>query len=116
LKDLPETCPVEESLRVLSGKWRLLALFRLGNGPQRFNALHRALAPVTQKVLTATLRGMEQEGLVWRRSENTVPPHVTYGLTERGRALGPVFTALARWQMDDAHAPSVDFNTEVAGR
>jgi DNA-binding HxlR family transcriptional regulator len=100
LRDLPQTCPIEDSLRVLSGKWRLLALFRLGNGPQRFNALQRALAPVTQKVLTTTLRGME-------------PPHVTYGLTERGRALGPVFTALARWQMNDVHAPSVDFKSEI---
>lgn len=98
--DLPEGCPVEEALRLLSGKWRLLALFRLGSGPVRFNALQRALAPVTQKVLTTTLRGLEGDGLIWRKVEATVPPNVTYGLTERGAALSPVFDALARWRLD----------------
>jgi DNA-binding HxlR family transcriptional regulator len=95
----PPACPVEDALRLLTGKWRLLALFRLLDGPQRFNALQRSLAPVTQKVLTATLRGLEADGLVWRRVEVTVPPHVTYGLTDRARALAPVFDALASWRL-----------------
>ncbi len=95
----PPACPVEDALRLLTGKWRLLALFRLLDGPQRFNALQRSLAPVTQKVLTATLRGLEADGLVWRRVEVTVPPHVTYGLTDRARGLAPVFDALASWRL-----------------
>lgn len=95
-------CPVEAALSLLTGKWRLLAIFRLGRGPMRFNALQRALAPVTQKVLTSTLRGLEADGLVWRRVEATIPPNVTYGLTERGAALAPVFDALAVWRMGDA--------------
>jgi DNA-binding HxlR family transcriptional regulator len=98
----PIDCPVEAALRLLSGKWRLLVLFRLADGPQRFNALQRALAPVTQKVLTATLRGLEDDGLVWRRSEQSVPPHVTYGLTAKGAALAPVFDALASWRLQAA--------------
>jgi len=102
MDDTPLNCPVEAALRVLSGKWRLLVLFRLGQGPQRFNALQRALAPVTQKVLAATLRGLEGDGLIWRQSAETVPPHVTYGLTDRGRALAPVFDALACWQLGAA--------------
>lgn len=96
--DLPD-CPVESALRMLSGKWRLMVLFRLGQGPQRFNTLQRLLAPVTQKVLTATLRRLEADGLIWRQSAASVPPHVTYGLTDRGRALAPVFDALAGWQL-----------------
>ena len=95
-------CPVEAALALLTGKWRLIAIFRLGQGPMRFNALQRALAPVTQKVLTAALRGLEADGLVWRRVEAVVPPNVTYGLTERGAALAPVFDALALWHMGDA--------------
>jgi len=58
------SCPVEEALRLLSGKWRLLVLFRLADEPYRFNALQRELAPITQKVLTATLRGLESDGLI----------------------------------------------------
>ncbi len=54
---------------------------------------------MTQKVLTATLRGLESDGLVWRRSEGTVPPATTYGLTESGAALPPVFSALAEWRL-----------------
>lgn len=95
----PVDCPVEDALRLLTGKWRLLVLFRLGEGPQRFNALQRALSPVTQKVLTATLRGLEGDGLIWRKSANTIPPEVTYGLTERGMALAPVFLELGRWRL-----------------
>ena len=92
-------CPVEDALRLLAGKWRLLVLFRLLDGPQRFNALQRSLAPVTQKVLTAALRGLEADGLVWRRVEATVPPNVAYGPTDRALALAPVFDALAAWRL-----------------
>lgn len=100
-----EGCPVEGALRILAGKWRLLVLFRLGEGPQRFNALQRAMSPVTQKVLTTTLRALEADGLIWRRSANTIPPEVTYGLTERGAALAPVFDALGRWRLGGAERP-----------
>lgn len=102
---LTQGCPVEDALRLLSGKWRLLTLFHLGRGPQRFNALQRQMAPVTQKVLTTTLRTLEADGLAWRRSEASVPPRVTYGLTEQGAALAPVFDALARWRLGEAYTP-----------
>ncbi len=99
----PENCPVEQTLRLLSGKWKLLVLFHLGNGPVRWGALRRSLAPITPRVLTATLKALEADGLIWRRVEAIIPPSVSYGLTERGEALGPVFEAMFRWgtvQMD----------------
>ncbi len=74
----------------------MFVLFRLAEGPMRFNALQRSLAPITQRVLTATLRGLEADGLVWRAVQGTVPPHVDYGLADRGRALGPVWAEMAR--------------------
>jgi DNA-binding HxlR family transcriptional regulator len=95
----PDNCPVEDALRLLTGKWRMLVLFRLGDGPMRFNALQRSLAPVTQKVLTATLRGLEADGLVWRHSAGSVPPAVDYGLTPAAADLAPVFAALAQWRL-----------------
>ena len=63
----------------------------------RWGALRRSLAPVTPRVLTATLRALEADGLIWRHSEGTVPPAVAYGLTQRGKALAPVFEAMAEW-------------------
>lgn len=111
---LPRFCPVEDALRLLTGKWRLLVLFRLGQGPQRFTALQRALAPVTQKVLTTTLRGLEDDALIWRKSANTIPPEVTYGLTDRGSALAPVFQALGQWRMAGTDAAVWADGTETA--
>jgi len=98
----PDHCPVEEALRLLSGKWRMLVLFRLEQGPLRFNALQRSLSPVTQKVLTTTLRALEADGLIWREVAQTVPPHVSYGLTSGATALSPVFAALAEWRLGAA--------------
>ena len=97
--DQADSCPVEGALRLLSGKWRLLVLFTLLKGSKRFSELRKSLAPVTQKVLTVALRGLEADGLVWRRVEGVVPPRVTYGLTAQAMALAPVFDALARWRL-----------------
>jgi DNA-binding HxlR family transcriptional regulator len=92
-------CPVERTLTLLSGKWRLMVLFRLGAGDMRFNALQRSLAPVSPRILAAELKGLEADGLIWRRSTGDVPPEVHYGLTDRGRALAPVFDAMAAWAL-----------------
>ncbi len=105
MRDLPapEACPVEEGIAMLAGRWRLMVLFRLSDGPERFAALRRALPPVagrpvTHKVLTQTLRALEADGLVWREVAATVPPQVTYGLTGAGSRLAPVFAAVAAWR------------------
>lgn len=91
------TCPVERTLTLLGGRWRLMILFRLLQGPVRFNALARSLAPVSPRVLAEALRGLEGDGLVWRQVEGAIPPRVTYGLTPRGAGLAPVFDAMASW-------------------
>ena len=97
LEGRPEDCPVRRTVETLSGRWRLLILFHLGAGDMRWGALRRALVPITPRVLTATLRGLEADGLVWRHQRDTVPPEVTYGLTARGAALAPVFEAMGAW-------------------
>jgi len=97
-KGEPTACPVERTLRLLDGRWRLMVLFRLGgHGPTRWGALRRSLAPITPRVLTATLRQLETDGLIWRETQAEIPPVVTYGLTEKGAALAPVFDAMAAW-------------------
>lgn len=109
-RDDPASCPVERTLRLVSGRWRLLILFRLGAwGPTRWGALRRSLAPVTPRVLTKALRDLEADGLVWRHAEPSVPPVVTYGLAARGEALAPVFEVMAAWGVtlpDAERAPS----------
>ncbi|MGW0178112.1 winged helix-turn-helix transcriptional regulator [Nocardia sp. NPDC003345] len=92
-----EACPVTEIARRLGDKWTLLILVLLGRGPQRFNALERAIEGISQRMLTRTLRQLQADGLVVRTVFPTVPPSVEYSLSDAGRdLLGPV-SALASW-------------------
>ncbi len=92
-----DDCPVDRTLRLLSGKWRLLVLFNLDQGAVRWGALRRRLSPITPRVLTSTLRSLEDDGLIVRHVEHVVPPRVSYELTAKGAALKPVFVAMGRW-------------------
>jgi DNA-binding HxlR family transcriptional regulator len=92
-----ELCPAELALQVMRGRWKLLILCRLREGPQRFSALQRALTGVSHKVLTAQLRELEADAVVCRHVFGEVPPRVEYDLSERGRALLPVLEGLHAW-------------------
>lgn len=92
-----QLCPAELALRVMRGRWKLLILCRLREGPQRFSALQRSLVGVSHKVLTAQLRELEADAVVCRRVFGEVPPRVEYDLSERGRALLPVLEGLHAW-------------------
>ena len=89
---------METSLALLSNKWKVLILRDLQRfGTMRFGALKRSVGDVSQKVLTANLRGMEVDGLVSRKVYPEVPPRVEYSLTELGKSLKPVLDAMWRW-------------------
>lgn len=93
-----DNCPMRRTLELLSGKWRTHIIYELcKNGPCRFGELKKAVPRITNTMLTNTLRDLESLGIVDRRQFNEVPPHVEYSLTEKGRALLPVFTELAKW-------------------
>ena len=93
-KPLP-ACPVETTPALLSNKWKVLILRDLQRfGTMRFGALKRSVGDVSQKVLTANLRGMEADGLVSRKVYPEVPPRVEYSLTELGESLKPVLDAM----------------------
>jgi DNA-binding HxlR family transcriptional regulator len=90
-------CPCRELLDVVANKWAALAIGAMAEGPQRFGALQRRLQGISPKVLTSTLRRLEDFGLVDREVFASVPPRVEYSLTSDGRsALEPVF-ALRDW-------------------
>ena len=92
-KVLP-ACPVETTLTLISSKWKVLILRDLLTGTKRFGELRRSLGSVSQKVLTAQLREMEDGGLLTRTVYPEVPPRVEYALTELGKSLHPILDAL----------------------
>lgn len=93
----PEECPVRNVIDNIGDKWSVLVLLHLSEAPQRFTALRRLVPDISQRVLTSTLRKLEREGLIWRHVKPTIPPAVTYGLTDLGRSLIQHLQALADW-------------------
>lgn len=93
---LPD-CPVETTLTLISDKWKVLILRDLLPGTKRFGELKKSIGHVTQKVLTAQLRQMEESGLITRTVYPEVPPRVEYTLTELGYSLKPVLDAMWDW-------------------
>jgi DNA-binding HxlR family transcriptional regulator len=89
---------VEEALKFLEGRWKLVILFRLFGGKvQRFSELERAISGISQKMLIQQLRQMEGDGIVRRIVYHQVPPKVEYLLTDWGQALCPALDALLKW-------------------
>lgn len=93
----PEDCKIREIIDRVGDKWSMLVLNILGDGPQRFSALRRAIEGISQRMLTRTLRLLERDGLVRRTVYPTVPPQVEYALTPLGNTLLEPVRALATW-------------------
>ena len=96
IKELP-ACPVETPLTLIGDKWKVLILRDLMPGTKRFGELKKSIGSVSQKVLTAQLRDMEENGLVHREVYAEVPPRVEYSLTELGRSLKPILDSMWSW-------------------
>jgi DNA-binding HxlR family transcriptional regulator len=99
------TCPVLATAQIVSGKWTLLMLRDLREGPLRFSELQRSLCGISPRTLSIRLRALEEEGIVERREYSEMPPRVEYRLTAKGAALGPIVEAMrdygSRWLGDD---------------
>lgn len=100
MEALLPACPVETTLMLISNKWKILILRDLMPGTKRFGELKKSIGSVSQKVLTAQLRDMEEKGLVNRKVYAEVPPRVEYTLTELGYSLKPVLDAMWSWGED----------------
>jgi DNA-binding HxlR family transcriptional regulator len=90
-------CPVERTLDVIGGRWKVLILRELFQGVKRFNELQRAINGITQKMLTQQLREMESDGIVHREVYLQVPPKVEYSLTALGESLKPIIDTMHEW-------------------
>lgn len=97
--ELP-ACPVETTLMLIGDKWKVLILRELMGGTKRFGALKKSIGTVSQKVLTAQLRDMEDKGLLTRKVYAEVPPRVEYTLTDTGYSLKPILDAMVAWGTD----------------
>jgi DNA-binding HxlR family transcriptional regulator len=99
---------VRDALALLQSKWCVDVLLALGDGQRRYHELLAELAPISEKVLTQTLRAMERDGLIARRVHAEVPPRVEYALTDKGRALVPIVETMRvygrEWLNEDGGA------------
>ena len=97
--ELP-ACPVETTLMLIGDKWKVLILRDLMDGTKRFGELKKSIGTVSQKVLTAQLRDMEEKGMLTRKVYAEVPPRVEYTLTETGYSLKPILDSMWAWGLD----------------
>ena len=115
-EELVPDCPIRNVLSRISCKWPMLVLFTLSQrGTLRFNTLRRAMPDISQKMLTATLRTLEEDGLVVRQVYAEVPPRVEYGLTERARSLLPILDELVDWAHSNMAAIMRDRKRHAGG-
>jgi DNA-binding HxlR family transcriptional regulator len=98
-------CPTRLVLDRIGDKWSVLVLLSLTDGPMRFTALRARIGGVTPKVLTQTLRAMEQDGFITREIFAEVPPRVEYTLTDLGHSLHTPLAAVTQWA--EQHLPEI---------
>jgi DNA-binding HxlR family transcriptional regulator len=96
-KDKTYNCPGLITMEVLSGKWKLLILWLITQGVNRFGAMKRTIPNINQGVLTRQLKELESSGLLSRHVYPEIPPRVEYELTELGVTLQPVIFQLCKW-------------------
>jgi DNA-binding HxlR family transcriptional regulator len=93
-------CPVEATLKVLGGKWKVLILFHIDGIPKRFGELGKLMPEITEKMLAQQLRELEKDGVVSRKVYPQVPPKVEYSITKYGKTLNPVIKSMCKWGME----------------
>lgn len=95
-EELP-ACPVATTVQLIGSKWKILIIRNLLNRPWRFNELRKDLEGISQKVLTDSLRSMEEDGIITRTVYPEVPPRVEYALSELGESMRPILDAMELW-------------------
>lgn len=94
---LDENCASRQAVELIGNKWTMLVMFALAGGPKRYNEMQRMIVNVSQKMLTQTLRELEESGLVRRQVYPVIPPKVVYSLTPLGETLLDPILAIKRW-------------------
>lgn len=97
LKLQDDSCPIVETIKTLAGKWNLITIRYLLEGPKRFNELKRNIGNINSKTLSVSLKHLMREGLAERRVIETSPISVEYCLTDKGKELTDALQAMAKW-------------------
>ncbi|MFV0497411.1 MAG: winged helix-turn-helix transcriptional regulator [Candidatus Fimivivens sp.] len=98
LKNGSETCPIEYTLDVMGGKWKLLIIYYLmTNKVMRYGELKRNIATITHKMLSTQLKDLECKGIIYRKEYPQVPPKVEYSLSQKGASLLPILGMMYDW-------------------
>src|SRR5260221_4119825 len=95
--NINDDCPIEATLDIVGGKWKVLILFYLMQGTVRFGEFQRLIPKITQRMLTLQLRELEEDGVIHREVYRQVPPKVEYSLTEFGRSLESLLLLMRDW-------------------
>ncbi len=109
-------CPLSPIVDLFGGRWKTDILWRLEDGPCRFNQLKRMIPGVSQKMLAQQLRQLERDGIVQREHFPEIPPRVEYSMTPVGTSLQPVFTKLGTWgrhNMDEVLAARESYDART---
>ena len=96
-KEEMPACPVATTVQLIGSKWKLLILRNLFMRPWRFNELKKDLEGISQKVLTDSLRALEEDGIITRTVYPEVPPRVEYALSPLGQSMKPILDAMEEW-------------------
>jgi len=90
-------CPVKKTIEIIGGKWKPAILYLIQNEITRFGEMHKSLPGISKRMLTTHLRELEADGIINRKVFAEVPPKVIYSLTDLGKTVIPVLTAMANW-------------------
>lgn len=111
----PDLCRVEDALDIIVGKWKPVILLNLmKHGTMRFSALKRSIPEITQKMLTKHLRELEKEDIIDRVVYPQVPPKVEYSITEYGRSLEDILTAMHEWGTKHSRRNTKNIKNEIS--
>ena len=96
-------CPVESTLWLITGKWKVMIIYYLLQDTKRFNQLQRDLGGISHRTLSKQLKEMEENGLIIRTDYGEIPPRVDYSLSSKGHSLKPVLDAMHQWAENHHH-------------
>ena len=114
--EITEDCEMYKAMQTINGRWRMVVMYQLSKKESfRFGELQKSLPNITKSMLSAALKELEGNGLVSRVQYNEIPPHVEYSLTDRGRALFPIFYELYRWLSEYPPSPRAAKKEALAG-
>lgn len=120
LEECGSICPVKDVMAKLGDRWAILSMLTLGdNGRMRFNAIKASIPDISQRMLTVTLRGLEQNGLVTRTIYPEIPPRVEYELTPLGKELLVKIMDLSAWaksRLDDILVARKKYAEDYGGK